>query len=74
MNIAEHRLHITHQLEELSEESLCEIEKIIAKFKRLENISTPKNTGLKNLLASWNPLEEDFPEIVDEPPRAEDIF
>jgi len=33
MNITEHRLNIAHQLEELSEESLCELEKIIAKFK-----------------------------------------
>jgi hypothetical protein len=36
MNIAEHRLNIVHQLEELSEESLCEIEKIIAKLKMLD--------------------------------------
>lgn len=33
MNIAEHRLTIFHQLEELSEESLFELEKIIAKLK-----------------------------------------
>ncbi len=40
MNIAEHRLHITHQLEELSEESLCELEKIIAKFKVEQKIAS----------------------------------
>jgi hypothetical protein len=33
MNITEHRLNIAHQLEELSEESLCELEKIIAQLK-----------------------------------------
>ncbi len=33
MNIAEHRLNIVHQIEELSEESLCELEKIILKLK-----------------------------------------
>ena len=33
MNIAEHRLNIAHQLEELSEESLIEVEKLIALLK-----------------------------------------
>ena len=33
MNIAEHRLTISHQLEELSEESLLEVEKLIAQLK-----------------------------------------
>jgi hypothetical protein len=33
MTIAEHRLTIIHQIEELSEESLIELEKIIAKLK-----------------------------------------
>lgn len=32
MNIAEHRLTIIHQIEALSEESLIELEKIIAKL------------------------------------------
>jgi hypothetical protein len=33
MNVAEHRLTIFHQLEELSEESLLEVENLIAKLK-----------------------------------------
>ena len=33
-----------------------------------------KKGGLKVLLASWEPLEEDFPEIDDLPPEPEDIF
>jgi hypothetical protein len=33
MNIIEHRLTISHQLEELSEESLLEVEKLIAQLK-----------------------------------------
>jgi hypothetical protein len=33
MNIAEHRLTISHQLEELSEDSLLEVEKLIAQLK-----------------------------------------
>ena len=41
MNIAEHRLTISHQLEELSEESLLELEKIIAKLKANQK-TTPK--------------------------------
>ncbi|CAK8712945.1 MAG: AbrB/MazE/SpoVT family DNA-binding domain-containing protein [Candidatus Electrothrix sp. AX5] len=31
-------------------------------------------TGLTALLASWKPLDEDFPEIDDTPVRPEDIF
>jgi hypothetical protein len=33
-----------------------------------------KKNKLKTLLASWSPLDEDFPEIEDYPPVAEDIF
>lgn len=33
MNITEHRLNIVHQIDELSEESLCELEKIISTLK-----------------------------------------
>jgi hypothetical protein len=40
MNIAEHRLNIAHQLEELSEESLYEIEKIIAKFQNQQETTS----------------------------------
>jgi hypothetical protein len=34
MTIAEHKLNVIHQIDDLSEESLCELEKIIAKLKR----------------------------------------
>jgi antitoxin VapB len=33
-----------------------------------------KKKRLAELLASWGPIEEDFPEIPDPPPRPEDIF
>ena len=33
-----------------------------------------KENELRALLASWSPLDEDFPEIEDYPPVAEDIF
>ena len=36
-------------------------------FKSQEN-------SLKTLLASWSPLEEEFPEIADLPPVSEDVF
>ena len=34
--IAEHKLHIVHQLEELSEESLIEVEKLIARLLKVK--------------------------------------
>lgn len=37
------------------------------------HFNRPEN-GLKVLLASWSPLEEEFPEIDDFPPESEDIF
>jgi hypothetical protein len=37
------------------------------------HFNKPEN-GLKVLLASWSPLEEEFPEIADLPPVSEDIF
>lgn len=33
-----------------------------------------QENSLKSLLASWSPLEEEFPEIEDLPVTAEDIF
>ena len=33
-----------------------------------------KPNGLAELLASWEPLEEEFPEIEDPPVKPEDIF
>ena len=33
-----------------------------------------KENRLAELLASWEPLEEDFPEIHDPPVKPEDIF
>jgi antitoxin VapB len=33
-----------------------------------------KPNGLAELLASWEPLEEEFPEIEDPPVQPEDIF
>ena len=75
MTITEHRLTIVQQIEELSEESLCELEKIITQLKTANSHSLPQKNkiGLKNLLASWSPVD-DFPEIEDKPPTAENIF
>ena len=41
MSIAEHRLYILNQLDELSEESLCELEKIILELKVKQKIAEP---------------------------------
>lgn len=38
------------------------------------NDSSDKKNGLKALLASWSPLEEDFPDIEDLPPVNEHYF
>jgi antitoxin VapB len=34
----------------------------------------PKQTGLLALLATWEPLDEDFPAIEDVPASPEDVF
>lgn len=69
MNIAEQKLDLFRQIDELPEESLAELKKIIA---RLRNNAVRK-PNLSALLASWDDLEEDFPEIQDAPPSGEDI-
>ncbi|PPD50521.1 MAG: hypothetical protein CTY16_01445 [Methylobacter sp.] len=83
MNIAEHKLNIFHQLDNLPEESLIELEQIISTLKtnnalkvgdRFDFTPKPKSQNLKTLLASWSPLEEEFPEIQDKPPWAEVFF
>jgi hypothetical protein len=33
-----------------------------------------RRAGLPALLAEWDPLDEESPEIEDVPPRAEDVF
>ena len=37
-------------------------------------IEPVKKATLLELLASWGPLTEDFPEIIDPPVEAEEIF
>ena len=37
-------------------------------------IEPVKKTGLLELLAGWEPLADNFPEISDKPVEAEDIF
>ncbi len=71
MMIAEHKLNLIHQLDELPEELVFELETIIS---RLKENSLSQKKGLKALLASWKPLEEEFPKIEDHPPKIEDIF
>jgi hypothetical protein len=83
MNIAEHKLNLFHQLDNLPEESLIELEQVISTLKTNNALKVgdtfhftpkPKTQNLKTLLASWSSLEEDFPEIEDKPPVAEDLF
>jgi antitoxin VapB len=33
-----------------------------------------RKRGLAALLDSWEPLDEDFPEVEDRPPESKDIF
>ena len=33
-----------------------------------------RKAGLLGLLAAWEPLDEEFPDIEDAPPPAEDVF
>lgn len=70
MNIAEHKLDLFRRIDELPEESLFELDKVIAQFQ--SNVA--KKSSLSILLASWDDLDEEFPEIDDLPPMAEDIF
>ncbi len=37
-------------------------------------IEPVRKKGLLALLASWEPLDEDFPEIEDLPAKSEDVF
>ena len=70
MNIAEHKLDLIHRIDELPEELLFELDKVIAQFQS----NAVKKSGLSILLASWDDLDEEFLEIDDLPPMAEDIF
>jgi hypothetical protein len=74
MTIAEHKLNLIRQIDELPEQSLVELEKIIMQLKANHSIQPVKKNSLKMLLDSWNDLEEDFPDIEDCPPVAEDFF
>lgn len=74
MIIAEHKLNLFRQIDELPEQSLIELEKIIAQFKANLSIQPVKKNNLQMLLDSWSDLENDFPEIEDCPPVAEDFF
>jgi hypothetical protein len=74
MTIAEHKLNLIRQIDELPEQSLIELEKIIMQLKANQSIQPVKKNSLKMLLDSWSDLEEDFPDISDYPPVAEDFF
>ena len=37
-------------------------------------IEPVRKAGLLGLLAQWEPLDEEFPEIEDAPPQAEGVF
>jgi hypothetical protein len=70
MNITEHKLDLIRQIDELPKELLFELDKVIAQFQS----NAVKKSSLSILLASWDDLDEDFPEIDSLPPMAEDIF
>jgi hypothetical protein len=70
MTIAEHKLNLIRQIDELPEQSLIELEKIIMQLKANQSIQPVKKNSLKMLLDSWSDLEEDFPDITDYPPVA----
>ncbi|GEM_PF-661093 len=74
MTIAEHKLNLIRQIDELPEQSLVELEKIIMQLKANLSIQPIKKNSLKMLLDSWGDLEQDFPDITDCPPVAEDFF
>jgi hypothetical protein len=74
MTIAEHKLNLIRQIDELPEQSLVELEKIIMQLKANLSIQPIKKNSLKMLLDSWGDLEEDFPDITDCPLVAEDFF
>ena len=74
MIIAEHKLNLFRLIDELPEQSLIELEKIIAQLKANLSIQLVKKNNLQMLLDSWSDLEEDFPDIEDCPPVAEDFF
>lgn len=63
---------------DLPEEKAIEVIDFIDFLKRklsFGNINfQPQENSLKALLASWTPLEEDFPEISDLPLVSEEIF
>jgi len=61
MNIAEHRLTIFHQLEELSEDSLIEVENLIAKLKinqKVKQFNPKQFFAVSHLKAIDKQLEE----------------
>lgn len=70
MNIAEYKSNLIRRIDKLPEESLLELDKVIAQFQS----DAAKKSSLSILLASWDDLDEAFPEINDLPPMAEDIF
>lgn len=74
MIIAEHKLNLFRQIDQLPEEALLELEKIIAQLKASVFNKSVKQNGLGKLLDSWEDLDQDFPEIKDYPPVAEDFF
>jgi hypothetical protein len=74
MTIAEYKLNLIRQIDKLPEQSLIELEKIIMQLKANHAIQSVKKNSLKMLLDSWSDLEEDFPDITDCPPVAEDFF
>jgi hypothetical protein len=63
MNIAEHRLTIFQQIEELSEESLIEVEKLIAQLKSKKKSRRNFIGCMKGLLVY---MAEDFDAPLDD--------
>ena len=51
MNIAEHKLSLIHQIDELTEESLIEVEKLIAQLKANQKLLAKKQYQGKKIRA-----------------------
>lgn len=64
MNIAEHKLNIFREIDQLSEESLIEVEKLIAKLKSEQQ--KPKRRLIGCMKGLVNYMADDFDAPLDE--------
>jgi hypothetical protein len=65
MNITEHRLNIVYQIEELSEESLIEVEKLITQLKS-KQLQKPKRRLIGCMKGLVTYIADDFDAPLDD--------